>query len=154
MVDRNLDLLLYQYQIYAPAEFKAEDQFEEWKLKKLMSSQARIFQKCLTWATASKSDGVKNLKVLVPTSDKLATWSKMGVLGNVINDMLGRRAGATDLWTEVTEEFRTFNNYSSMSAIAVVIAKLQRTRVYVNRTSHIEPLIKISQLVNPNYNLS
>ncbi|KIJ54182.1 hypothetical protein M422DRAFT_241434 [Sphaerobolus stellatus SS14] len=123
--------------------------------RQLTLYEARLYLKvrpheCLTWATAPKSDGVKNLRAFVATSDKLAAWVKMSVLGN---DALGKRADTIDMWIKVAEKCRILNNYSSMSAIVAaltsqVIAKLQLTWAHVNRASHIEPLIKLSQPVN------
>jgi len=73
--------------------------------RQLTLYEARLYVKirpheCLTWATAPKGDGVKNLRAFVATSDRIAAWVKMSVLGN---DALGRRADAIDLWIKVAE---------------------------------------------------
>lgn len=53
----------------------------------------------------------------------------------------------------VLQKCRTLNNFSTMSAIVAaltspVIAKLQLTWAHVNKASHVEPLVKLSEPTN------
>lgn len=73
--------------------------------RQLTLYEARLYLKvrpheCLTWSSTQKGDIVQSLRSFVSTSDKVAAWVKMSVLGN---DALGKRADAIELWIKVAE---------------------------------------------------
>lgn len=105
---------------------------------------------CMAWARTQHGPEVENLSRFISTNDRLVAWVKYSILKE---DTLGKRADIIDFWIKVTEKCRQLNNISSVSALvaglaSTVVVKLALTWAHVSRSSHVEPLTRLSDPSN------
>ncbi|KAG8886578.1 hypothetical protein FRB98_001226 [Tulasnella sp. 332] len=101
---------------------------------------------CMMWPKVQRGPEVENLVRFCSTSDRLVAWVKYSILSV---DGLGKRADLIDHWIKVAEKCRSLNNISSMSALvaalaSTVIIRLQLTWAHVGRSTHMEPLTRLT----------